>query len=442
MRNWLAGGKLRGGSISGVAGVDGRRATAGKAKKETPKDAEAGAGGDAAKSAARGGRVVVVHCKAGKGRSGTMSCSFLIAERGWPVADALARFTERRMRAGFGEGVSIPSQQRWITYVDRWAANGKRYVDRKVQILEIHLWGARDGVRVEVEGYEDEGKKIEVFHRFSDYEGIILDGPRPDPESERASGTVSPVWNDEALKKQAKDILRSSGLLAQTAGTIIARTSGLLGQAPSSASSSRSWLGDDSAKDRETADPPPEKEPSIPATPDTAGLAIVLRPSKPVVVPTSDVKISIERRSRPHQLAPIMIMSIAHVWFNAFFEGNGPELMEADRSGVFEVLWDEMDGLKGFMRVGTRAFERMAVVWKTVGEGEVIMQPSIGEDVGSAAPADWRGVDVVEGGFEAEVEREVGAKVEEAEMVALKTSGPAGEEIKDFEGKGMSRGDV
>ena len=66
------------------------------------------------------GHVVVVHCKAGKGRSGTMACSYLISEEGWTPENAMQRFTERRMRPGFGVGISIPSQQRWIRYVDRW----------------------------------------------------------------------------------------------------------------------------------------------------------------------------------------------------------------------------------------------------------------------------------------------------------------------------------
>ena len=85
------------------------------------------------------GRVVVVHCKAGKGRSGTVSCSYLISEEGWRAEDALKRFTERRMRPGFGAGVSIPSQLRWISYVDRWTKGGKRYIERPIEILEVHV---------------------------------------------------------------------------------------------------------------------------------------------------------------------------------------------------------------------------------------------------------------------------------------------------------------
>lgn len=86
-------------------------------------------------------RVVVVHCKAGKGRSGTVACSYMISEQGWTVEDALRRFTAKRMRSGFGAGVSIPSQLRWVAYVDRWSKHGKIYTERLIEVVEVHVWG-------------------------------------------------------------------------------------------------------------------------------------------------------------------------------------------------------------------------------------------------------------------------------------------------------------
>ena len=41
-------------------------------------------------------RVIIVHCKAGKGRSGTMASSYLISECGWTKEQALLRFTDRK----------------------------------------------------------------------------------------------------------------------------------------------------------------------------------------------------------------------------------------------------------------------------------------------------------------------------------------------------------
>lgn len=39
----------------------------------------------------------------------------LIRPEGWTRSEALKRFTERRMRVGFGEGVSIPSELRYVS---------------------------------------------------------------------------------------------------------------------------------------------------------------------------------------------------------------------------------------------------------------------------------------------------------------------------------------
>src|SRR5436190_7432816 len=79
------------------------------------------------------------------------------------------------MRPGFGQGVSIPSQLRWVDYVHQWTRNGKIYVERSVEILELHAWGLKDGVKVAIEGFVDEGKTIKTFHVFKRDERLIVD---------------------------------------------------------------------------------------------------------------------------------------------------------------------------------------------------------------------------------------------------------------------------
>jgi protein-tyrosine phosphatase len=94
-----------------------------------------------------------------------------------------------------------------------------------------------------------------------------------------------------------------------------------------------------------------------------------------------------------------MVTSIAHVWFNAYFEGGH----EGHDSGVFEIEWEAMDGIKGSLRKGTRALDRLKVVWKYAkqeGDGgpveRIITEPAKGEPVQEGQPADWRGVDDTE----------------------------------------------
>ncbi len=276
-------------------------------------------------------RVVVVHCKAGKGRSGTMACSYLISECGWKPEEALARFTERRMRPGFGQGVSIPSQLRWLGYVDRWTRAGKVYVERQIEILEVHVWGLRDGVKVQVEGYVDEGKKIKLFHVFTKNERVVVEGNTP------GGGGFTDMISDMAG-------FQNQGRIAGSRSSDQLDSGKLSKPQPSESGGSSSTSEDTGAE--------------------AGGGAVIFKPSTRVILPTSDINIDFERRNKA-SMGWTMVTAVAHVWFNAYFEGNGPEQNgKADNKGVFEIEWDKMDGIKGSSRKGTRALDRLAVVWK------------------------------------------------------------------------------
>lgn len=55
-----------------------------------------------------------------------------------------------------------------------------------------------------------------------------------------------------------------------------------------------------------------------------------------------------------------------------------------------------MDGIKGSMRKGTKALDRLAVVWRAVGEGKgvVVAEPREGQEVPETKAADWKGAHV------------------------------------------------
>lgn len=293
-------------------------------------------------------RVAVVHCKAGKGRSGTVSCSYLISQEGWKREDALKRFTLRRMRAGFGDGVSIPSQLRWVGYVDRWTNKmDKTYVERPVEIVEIHVWGLRGGVKVCVEGFIDDGRRIKNFHTFVRQEKTNVD---------RAFSQTLP--NDDPPSR-----MQTETLVSPTVGT------------PSSSNQDISNSDSDLSQN------------------------VILRPLTPIRLETSDINIDFERRNKSGYTGFTMVTSLAHVWFNAWFEGG----YEGNESGVFEIEWEAMDGIKGSARKGIKALDRMKVVWKYAegGRSQSIDEPQAGEPVEEGRPTNWRGAGDPENEIEA-----------------------------------------
>ncbi|KUI68974.1 Phosphatidylinositol 3,4,5-trisphosphate 3-phosphatase and dual-specificity protein phosphatase PTEN [Cytospora mali] len=423
MRNWLEGedSPASGRKIGEVDEAEGSGAT----------------GKEVGKTDSKNKRVVVVHCKAGKGRSGTVTCSYLISQCGWKAEDALARFTERRMRPKFGTGVSIPSQLRWISYVDRWTKAGKKYVDREIEICEIHVWGLRHGVKVTVEGFADEGKKIKVLHTFKKEERCVVQGDAPGGGGmmDFLGDALSPPVDDEEIYEDAdyKEIVgggegtkgsdtdgsrsgTSSPATSQSKkGSRMSLLSGKLSRNTSvkrlnanpksktinpddfSSTSAASSANNLSAPVHNASQPSLSTSATMADTNEPGGMAVILKPSAPVRIPNSDVCISLERRNRaPASMGFTMVTAVAHVWFNAFFEGRGPEQDgEADESGVFEIEWDKMDGLKGSSRKGTRAADRISVVWRAVGTPgpvPVINEPGEGSPVPQMRPADWKGV--------------------------------------------------
>lgn len=327
---------------------------------------------------------MVVHCKAGKGRSGTASVSYLISEEGWTKDDALKRFTERRMRPGFGAGVSIPSQLRWVDYVERWARNGKMYIERKVEVTEIRMFGLRDGVRVSVEGFEDEGKVIKTFHVFGSKETKVTRGEVK--EKGRLADVVAEMLRRTNTSSSSSSIQRSS---SQRDSKKSNETSPTSSPVESTASENNGAASPTSKTSNESGT----------STPKDPGGDVVLRPSKPIIVLTSDLNIDFERRTTA-AYSLTMVTSVAHVWFNVFFEGQGPENFSSGTNGgqpfsggVFEIEWEKLDGIKGSSRKGTKSFDKVAISWKVIDDqtSHPVMEPEPGEEVHQTKAADWRG---------------------------------------------------
>lgn len=200
--------------------------------------------------------VLVVHCKAGKGRSGTFAVSYLLTLPGLPSAPALpdgsaldpaakapetlpdaltmeekvdkvlAFHTKRRMAEGTtSRGVSISSQRRWIGYWGRIldGRDPRPAVSPRIEMRKVRL----EGVRIYGPGLEGVAGKVghgKVSAHVLRYKDGVATRLR-ERELALASVPEGPnSWGDDDQYDDKEDMVVSVGLLSepsvvQSAGT-------------------------------------------------------------------------------------------------------------------------------------------------------------------------------------------------------------------------------
>ncbi|KAK6461633.1 protein tyrosine phosphatase [Scheffersomyces coipomensis] len=94
--------------------------------------------------------VAILHCKAGKGRSGTLCCAYIMYESMLNgdvanVSDVIDHYTKIRMKEFAGDGISIQSQRRYLEY---WHQYLKLNELDRLNYIETSLKGKFVGIKV------------------------------------------------------------------------------------------------------------------------------------------------------------------------------------------------------------------------------------------------------------------------------------------------------
>ncbi|KAK9321958.1 protein-tyrosine phosphatase-like protein [Lipomyces orientalis] len=294
--------------------------------------------------------VAVLHCKAGKGRSGTVFCAYLISQHHWTAQIALAHFTSKRMRIGFGEGVSIISQRRWIQYVETWSRDpNKEYRDIPVVVTEVRILNPVKGLEVRCCGFKEHGRRIVTLYEFTERdhvgERVVAGGSSKDPSAWLGASAESVDSQAQPTKATTKVSDPAGGSSHHHHRHVSLHRSGTYRSV------------------QYQRDLDPSRDPTKLMT----GTEIILRPKADIHI-TADVNITVEKKIYgPAGLS--FLSATSYVWFNVFFEG------DHDTGGTFSAAWEDMDGFKGTKKRGGKIFDRLEVDWVVCHPMELPAQP-------------------------------------------------------------------
>ena len=102
--------------------------------------------------------VAIIHCKAGKGRTGTFIAIYMLYSKLFNNAtDSLKHYAEERTLNK--KGVTIPSQKRYVYYLDKFLSNNNKtpFKGQKLKLKSVKLepspFFKSDGITFEIQNF-------------------------------------------------------------------------------------------------------------------------------------------------------------------------------------------------------------------------------------------------------------------------------------------------